>query len=277
MRPRSLIARVILVLAVALPTAALLGCRGERTDKPPRQFFPDMDDQPKYKAQSRSEFFKDNRTMREPVRGTVPYGAMAHTASFGGRDFAQRDGFLKADERIYEGVETVLDADGVPVRGADGTERRMYVERIPVPVTEELLALGEKNYGIYCIVCHGGTGDGKGMVGVRWSYPLPSFHDEQYRHGGEKGQDGFLFHTILNGVPNVGENVPYPLKMAGYRGKVSEREAWAIVAYIRALQATRTTPIDAVPERERLELERRRGAAPRAEGLPGEVEKERGS
>src|SRR3954470_16726593 len=61
-------------LALALLGAGLAGCRGDREEKPPRQFFPDMDDQPKWKPQSQSEFFVDGRTMRKPVAGTVPFG-----------------------------------------------------------------------------------------------------------------------------------------------------------------------------------------------------------
>lgn len=256
-----------LVLAAGL--VALAGCRGERTNKPPRQFFPDLDDQPKYKAQRESQFFEDGRSMRLPVAGTVPFGAKAFTTSFEGHDFAQRDGYLKADRAVFEGLEPDVDATGKPVLDANGAPKERYVARIPVPVDDALLTLGEKKYNIYCIVCHGGTGDGKGTVGNRWSYPLPNFHAEQYQPGGEKGQDGYIFHTIRYGVPNVGDNVPYPLKMPAYASKISEREAWAIVAYFRALQQANTSTIDAVPERQRLELERSRGgkasAAPAAD------------
>lgn len=245
----------LLTYVLLAAATVVVGCRGERSDKPPRQFFPDMDDQPKAKAQSASKFFKDGRSMREPVKGTVAFGARPFPVSFSGVDFARRDGYLRADRRVYEGVETATGADGKPA------ER--YVERIPIPVDEALLALGEKKYNIYCIVCHGGSGDGKGAVGVRWAYTLPTFHDPKYYSGGEKGQDGYIFHTILNGVPNVGENVPFPLKMPSYRGKVDEREAWAIVAYLRALQAAANSPLEAAPERERMELQNRRGAAPK--------------
>lgn len=255
-------------VALVLASFALVlgGCRGERSDKPPRQFFPDLDDQPKYKAQSASTFFADGRAMREPVRGTVPFGSRPYTIAFEGKDFSDRDGFLKADRRVYEGKEPVLDADGsIVMEPGTSTPREVYVERIPVTVDAELLALGEKKYNIYCIVCHSQTGDGKGTVGTRWSYPLPSFHDPKYYRGGEKGQDGYLFHVIRYGVPNEGENAPYPLKMPAYATKVSEREAWAIVAYLRAIQAAHSSPLDAAPERERMDLEKRKPVAPQAE------------
>src|SRR6185436_12554681 len=63
------IAGVLLAFA-----GSLTGCRGERSKERPRQFLPDMDDSPKWKAQVKSEFFKDNRTMRPKVAGTVAFG-----------------------------------------------------------------------------------------------------------------------------------------------------------------------------------------------------------
>lgn len=289
MSARSLSFRTVAVVGLCALVLCGVGCRGDRTTKRPRQFFPDLDNQPKYKAQDRSTFFHDyfeagrhgepgqpfGRTMREPVPGSVAFGFKAFDAAFEGIDFSQRARFLKADEAVFEGRQTVLDAEGNPVMNQDGSTRFAYVERMPIEqilgiapadpafpgAFQEFLALGEKKFGIYCIVCHGGTGDGKGTVGVRWSYPLPSWHAEQYKHGGEKGQDGYIFHTINYGVPNVGDNPPYPLKMPAYGTKLSEKEAWAVVAYIRALQRAADAPINAVPERERLELERSRGAS----------------
>lgn len=265
--------------AAVLALGAMTGCRGERTDKRPRQFFPDLDDQPKYKAQSSSNFFADGRSMRDPVRGTIPFGAAMTTVAFEGVDFARRDEYLKADERLFTGQEPVLDADGNPVPDESGLPRRVYVERTPIEdilrlprsspgfsaAYNDFLALGEKKFNIFCLPCHGMTGDGRGTVGVRWSYPLPSWHDAQYQRGGEKGSDGLVFHTIRYGVPNVGENVPYPLKMPAYASKISEREAWAIVEYYRVLQRAGGSPIQSVPERDRQDLERRRGATPQAD------------
>lgn len=272
--PLRAIATAVLVVSVA----ALPACRGERSDKRPRQFFPDLDDQPKSKAQSASTFFPDGRSMRDPVAGTVPFGAKPFAGSINNIDFARRDDYLKEDALLYTGLEQVLDADGKPVLDAAGAPRTVYIERTPIEdllgvkrddpafsaAYSDYLALGEKKFNIYCAVCHGPTGDGKGTVGSRWSYPLPTWHDPQYQRGGEKGQDGLFFFTIRHGVANLGENVPYPLKMPSYASKVSEREAWAIVEYIRVLQKQAGTPIQNLPERERLELEKKRGATPQA-------------
>src|SRR5690606_25558390 len=64
-------------IAALAGLAAVLGaggCRGERSDHPPRQFFPDMDDQQRWNPQSQSPFFADGRTMRPRVEGAVAFG-----------------------------------------------------------------------------------------------------------------------------------------------------------------------------------------------------------
>ncbi|TVQ64446.1 MAG: cytochrome c [Phycisphaerales bacterium] len=237
------VARVALAAALCAGVAgALTGCRGDRSDKPPRQFFPDMDDQPKYKSQAESNIFRDRRTMREPVAGTV---AFARTSAM---DWADgREDLLREDDRVYRGVD----------------ENGEYVVSIPLPVDDAFLRRGRERYEIFCMVCHNANGDGKGPVGNLWSYPLPNFHDEQFLPGGEQGSDGYIFHVIRNGVPNAPGMMP-ALRMPAYRNQINERDAWAIVAYVRALQLSRAMPLQDVPSTQRRELERTRGAAPRA-------------
>ena len=259
-------------LVMLAGAASLAGCRGDHSDDPPRQYFPDLDDQPKVKAQSRSTFFHEyqqkdtdrlakegdwyGRAMREPVANTIPYGYTTDADRLWDKvDFGRRAEMLKADVDFYEGGRVVLDAAGKPVVGADGQTQMKYLEFMPVTVDEELIKLGKKKYDIYCIVCHGGTGEGNGMVGQRWSYALPNYNDPKYFHGGEKGQDGYLFHTIRYGVPNLAGVATMPFKMPPYASKVTERESWAIVSYIRVLQATRQGTLADVPPGERAKLE----------------------
>lgn len=254
------------LLAASSCGAGLAGCRGEREGKPPRTFFNGGEDQPKYKAQAQSTFFKDGRTMREPVAGTVAYGRTSKPV-WGGTEEEK----ASAGEWVASDREQLLAEDGAVYRGvtADGK----YVQYIPIAVTEALMKRGQERYNIYCTPCHSYTGDGKGLVGQQWSYALPTFHDAKYMPGPggdpEKSLDGYLFHTIRNGVPNAPGQLP-ALKMPGYRNQVNERDAWAIVAYIRALQRGAATPVDRVPAEYKPELERMRGATPRAEA-PGGV------
>lgn len=245
-----------------------VGCRGDRSEARPRQFFPDMDDQPKFKAQTANPFFEeetgDPRTQRLPARGTVPFGRRGEAAHFdadalGAMRFPMRDEMLRPTDEIALGMTMILDASGEPLLSDNGAIRYEPVEYIPIPVDEELLALGNKKYDIYCLPCHSGTGDGKGPVGSVWSYALPNFHDDKYWYGGELGQDGHIYDVIRNGVANVGGD--WDLRMPAYGRKLTVRESWAIVAYVRALQTVRRGEPGMLDETRRLELERRRAGS----------------
>ena len=115
-----------------------LGCARERpSGKPPIHLNPDMDNQPKYKAQSKSAFFEDGATMRTPVAGTVALGE------------------LEDDDRYYKGVD----------------EKGAFIKTAPVEVTMQLLDRGQERYNIYCSPCHSRVGDGKGIMMTRGYVP----------------------------------------------------------------------------------------------------------
>jgi mono/diheme cytochrome c family protein len=251
-------------VALALAVAALAGCRGDRDDKPPRQFFPDMDDMPRWQVQSQSDFFEDGRTMRQQVPNTVPFSRspMSETMLAGtgewSKPFASDRQDLLKDNPVY--------ATG---KNADGS----FVASIPAEVTKDMLLLGQKKYNIYCVACHGYEGDGLGIVGdttkgraFSWSYAIPSYHDVKYRSQdpadakSQKHTDGFLFDTARNGVidPTGAQ------KMPGYKHALSERDSWAVVAYIRALQRARLGTAGDLPEATRQALD----AAPANSAAP---------
>jgi mono/diheme cytochrome c family protein len=247
--------------------AALAGCRGDRSDKPPRQFFPDMDDSPKWKPQTESPFFADGRTMRLPPEGVVAYSRVSldpeawRNEPWAARWLDQREDLLKDKDGLYRGV----DAQG------------NYLLRVPVAVTREMIERGRDRFDIYCSACHGYLGDGKGLVGTRFAIPVANFHDPKYTDAAQRtGTDGYIFHVIRNGVggpdasplssPGAGEAshdhsghdgaVAEPaaapvLTMPSYAHALNERDAWAVVAYLRALQASRSGTLEDVPEEDR--------------------------
>lgn len=214
------------ILAVGL--LALAGCRGDRSNNPPHQFFPDMDYGPTWHPQDKSDFYVDQRTMRQPVAGTVAFGPEDFDPdTFADADWVTpwtvaRAGLLKADDAIYRGVDD------------EGT----WLDTIPaaIEVNDELIGLGGAKFNIYCSACHGVLGDGQGTVGVRWSIPVANLHDDKFKDRSlETGKDGYIFNTILNGK---GEGDAQT--MPGYVHAVDELDAWAIVAYVRTLQAARS-------------------------------------
>lgn len=166
----------------------------------------DMHNQPKYEPLEASELFADGASARTPVEGTVARGQ------------------LRESTRLYRGME------------ADGS----LVERIPVPVTAELVARGQERYNIFCSPCHGRTGDGRGMIVQRGFKSPQSFHIPRLN----QTQDGYFYDVISNGFG----------QMSSYAPQVKPADRWAIVAYVRALQLSRQAPAEALTEEERRRL-----------------------
>jgi mono/diheme cytochrome c family protein len=250
--------RTGLSAAVLLGAATgLAGCRGDRSNKPPRQIFPDMDDSPKWKPQSESEFFADGRTMRPAVEGAVAFGRfdfdpVAFEAKYADQPWAgalvsTRGDLLRDDDGFYRG----MDSEGA------------YLNRMPVEVTEDLIARGKSRFNIYCTVCHGYAGDGQGLVAPSWVSPPADFHQDRYKDPTQRtGKDGYLFSVVRDGMFDaMGVQ-----KMPGYGHALDEQDAWAVVAYLRTLQASHTT-IDSqqVPD----DVRRRLNAEPG--GTAGEI------
>ena len=212
--------------------APLAGCRGDRSDKPPRRFIPDMDHQPKWKPQSQSEFFVDGRAQRTPDPRTVAFG----TADFDPETYAdaawsasfldERADTLKEDTAFYTGK----DASGA------------YVQYMPVEVTAELIEHGQERFNIYCTPCHGYLADGQGSVAKKgYKNPPANLLLSTYTdRAGATGADGYIFHVARHGLTNPANG---QLRMPGYGHALSERDAWAVVAYVRALQTSQNVPI----------------------------------
>jgi mono/diheme cytochrome c family protein len=262
-------------LAVGLiGVAPLGGCHGEREDDPPRQFLPDMDDSPKFKPQTETEFFADGRAMRPRVAGTVPFGDSARAED------PSRGLYGMAHPEMHDGIDHAV-APAAPAAGqvgggvGGGAPEPIYLERVPASAVAEfarwmtergqppagagetersaatvraMIDRGRERFNIYCSACHGFKAEGGdpaafsgGIVGRRWTYPVPSLQDPKYRDPGQKtGRDGYIFSVIRNGVPDA--NPDNPPKMPSYADKVNVRDAWAIVSYVRTLQAAWQDP-----------------------------------
>jgi len=184
------------ISAILLSGLFMLSCRGQISEKPPIHPNPNMDFQNRFDAQEENPFFENNMAMRAPVEGTIARGA------------------LKQDDAYYQGLD----------------ENGNLVEDIPVEVTTDFIYRGKERYDIYCSVCHGGTGDGRGiiMTGQYGYVPAPSFHTENIR----QMPDGHFYSAITNGIR----------MMPSYATQIKVEDRWAIVAYIRALQRSQNVP-----------------------------------
>jgi mono/diheme cytochrome c family protein len=126
-------------------------------------------------------------------------------------------GELRADEHFFTGrVNGVL------------------VAEFPAPVSRAMIERGHERYDIYCAVCHGRTGESDGIVVQRGFPSPPSLHLPRL----QDAPAGYFFEVITNGF-----GVMYP-----YATRVTPADRWAIAAYIRALQFSRSATLaDAEP------------------------------
>ncbi len=162
---------ILLVLAGAL-TGCGLRPAGNTT---PLQVHPDMDNQPKYKAQSASTFFADGRSNRPALPGTIARG------------------HLNEDDALATGKD------------ASGT----LLKSNPFALTEALLRRGQERFIINCVPCHGRLGDGNGMVKARSFGVLNPANLQEVRL--REVADGHIFDVITHGIRTMqplGFNVP---------------------------------------------------------------------
>jgi len=164
-----------------------------------------MQDQPKFIPLRASDFFADGRSARPLPEGTVARGE------------------LRADKVFFT-----------------GKNGEQYVDRIPFPVTRQVLERGQQRFNIYCTPCHGRLGNGLGMIVRRGLKRPPYYHIDRLR----QVPIGYFYDVVSNGFG----------AMADYSAQIAPRDRWAIAAYIRVLQHSQMASLQDVPEEDRREL-----------------------
>jgi mono/diheme cytochrome c family protein len=110
----------------------------------------------------------------------------------------------------------------------------------PPPVSLALLERGQQRFNINCSPCHGRSGDGDGMIVQRGFPHPPSYYSDKLR----KASNQHIYDVITHGY-----GVMYP-----YADRVEPADRWAIVAYVRALQASASATLADVPSDKRSAL-----------------------
>lgn len=113
------------------------------------------------------------------------------------------------------------------VAGPDVTSGRRgdaALSAVPLTVTPEVTASGERLFGVYCAVCHAVRGaGGSGTVVGRNMTPVPPPLVGDSAHAFTAGQQ---FALITSGRG----------RMPAYAWAIPPSDRWAIVAYLRSLQ-----------------------------------------
>lgn len=158
----------------------------------------DMGEQPKYKPYAPNKTFADGASARPLVAGVVP------------RDPATVPG------NAYASAVSLTPA------GSLGT----VDERLANPqlIDAALLSRGQEKFEVLCSACHGRLGNGMGMVAQRGLMHPPSFHVPRLKSVG----DGHFYNVISAGYG----------AMYSYADKIAPADRWAVIAYVRALQAS---------------------------------------
>lgn len=176
------IAALTLVILASTTTA----CDQDR-NKPGYSFYPDMENSQAYDTYSSNPVFKDGKTNQAPAPNTVPRNHIPYR-------------FQKTDSSLL----------------VAGKELRN-----PHAGDETVLEEGKRLYGIYCAICHGDTGDGKGSLYTsgKYSYPPASLLSEKAK----ARPDGEVFHII-----SVGYGI-----MGAHQSQLLPDERWQIIEYIK--------------------------------------------
>jgi mono/diheme cytochrome c family protein len=208
--PRPIMGFILLTSVLALvPFAFIAKWRNSHSAEPHFHIIPDMDFQAFRGPQSTSPVFADEREIRKPVAGTVARGE------------------LKEDDLFYRGLDNGQWATRFPPQ---------------VELNDATMQRGRERFTIYCTPCHGEAAEGNGMIHQRalavnaaatgWVQPSkltdPGFVRQPH---------GQIFNTITNGIRT----------MPAYGPQIPEKDRWAIILYLRAIQRSRNASIDDVP------------------------------
>lgn len=128
----------------------------------------------------------------------------------------------------------------VPLRSVSDSTERLTEDRLLRWQTvdlRKLLLRGRERFLIHCSPCHDATGSGNGMVARRgFAYP-PSYHSDRLRSKPLR----YFYDVATEGIG----------KMPSYQTYLSERDRWAVAAYIRTLQFSQYAPVATLPAEDR--------------------------
>lgn len=174
----------ILVIALAFVATSCFN----KKKGPNYQYFPDMYEPVSYDAYNEGEIFPDGKSAMDPAENTIARGH---------------------------------DTYGYP-NSFDGKNAAAEELKNPLPFTERNVKHGGELYDIYCAICHGFKGDGKGPLAEREKIMgIPGFDDPN-----RNLTEGDIYHVIYYGLNNMGS----------YASQTTHKERWQIVHYIQTLQ-----------------------------------------
>lgn len=174
--------------AVIIVLVSLVSC--QKTSSRNYQYMPNMYESIGYETYQESDAFGNGVEAQLPAEGSIPRG-----------DFMPfeientNDGYAFAKANLIS----------------------------PLDSTQVDYEVGGPLYNIYCGICHGNKGDGKGKLVQREKIlGVPSYADV-----GRAITTGSIYHTLYYGKNTMGS----------YANQLNENERWQVVAYVEKLKA----------------------------------------
>lgn len=186
------------IAGVTLMSLLAVSCFNEKDRN--YQYFPNMYKSVGYETYGEYEVFEGSQEAKLPVEGTIPRGWMP-----------------------YEYDNTT-----------EGYDLAKAELKNPLPYTEDNVNEGKALYTIYCAICHGDKGDGKGTLAQREKIlGIPAYDD-----AGRAITEGSVYHVMYYGINTMGS----------YAAQTNEKERWQIDHYVMDLKAQ----LEGKPKREPL-------------------------
>jgi mono/diheme cytochrome c family protein len=171
---------------VALVGVSIVATSCFDKSKPNYQFFPNMYESVAYETYSQSSAFKGGKEGLKPAQGSIKRGFEPYEYPNTPAGMALAKANLKSP------------LDSLSVNAEKGTEL----------------------FNIYCAICHGEKGDGKGNLVKREKFlGVPSYADRDIT-------EGSIFHVITYGLNSMGSHA----------NQLSQKERWMVVDHVLKLK-----------------------------------------
>lgn len=175
------------IIVVAITVMCFVSCK--KDSKPNYQYMPNMYEPVSYETYGEYGVFPGGQEAMLPAKGSIPRGWMPYDI-----------------ENSNEGYQQAKDSLKNPIRYTKANEEA-----------------GKALYDIYCAICHGAKGNGKGTLVKREKIlGVPSYDD-----AGRAITEGSIYHVMYYGINTMGS----------YAVQTNEEERWQIVQYVQKLKA----------------------------------------
>ncbi|MBF00886.1 cytochrome c [Flavobacterium coralii] len=170
---------------LVVAASGLTACFNKK--EPNYQYFPNMYEAVPYETYSEVSAFPNGKEGQYPAQGSIPRGFTP-----------------------YEYPNT-----------NEGYEMAKANLKSPLDSASVDLPQGEQLYTIYCAICHGDKGDGKGTLVKREKFlGVPNYKDRQIT-------EGSVFHVITYGLNSMGSHA----------NQLSQEERWQVTSYVLKLRS----------------------------------------